>query len=117
MTNADRVKLLFGPYRTPRFRPGRVVTDEVRDRDVVIVGVSDGRIPWPVGQPKGSRARSLIVFDALGNVPCTGIDSLNSRKEIGVRHTPTAKSGRRVQFNSRGGILPKVVGGGPNRVR
>src|SRR5439155_9305742 len=67
MTDADRVKLLFGRYRSPRFRLGRVVTDEARNRDVVIVGISDGRIPWPVGQPKGSRARSLIVFDALAD--------------------------------------------------
>ena len=65
MTDTDRVKLLFGPYRTSRFRLGQVVTDEARDRDVVIVGISDDRIPWPIGQPKGSRARSLIVFDAL----------------------------------------------------
>jgi hypothetical protein len=53
----------FGPYRTPHFRYGRVVWCEVHG-DVRIVGMSDPPIPWPIGQ-KG-RARSLVVFGALG---------------------------------------------------
>ena len=61
--DADRFRLRFGPYRTPRFRYGKIVSCEVRG-EVRIVGLSDALIPWPIGQ-KG-RARSLVVFGALG---------------------------------------------------
>jgi hypothetical protein len=47
MRNADRFRL-FGFYLTPRFKYGAIVQDEARG-DVVIVGLSDGRIPWPLG--------------------------------------------------------------------
>ena len=59
MTNADRFKLMFGPYKTPRFHYGDVVTGEFRDWDVVNAGISNTRIPWPIGNPKGSAARGL----------------------------------------------------------
>ena len=61
----DRFRLLFGPYSTPPIRLGQVVADEVRDRDVIVVGISDGHIAWPVGRPRGERGRSLIVCGAL----------------------------------------------------
>jgi hypothetical protein len=48
MIDADRLKLLFGPYRTPRVRLGRVLTCEARGADVIVVGYSDAPIPWPV---------------------------------------------------------------------
>jgi len=54
--------LLFGPYRTPSFSYGDIVHDEVRG-DVTIVGLTDARIPWPIG--KGTRAKTLVVYDAL----------------------------------------------------
>lgn len=57
-----RFKLHFGPYQTPRFKIGAVVTDELRG-DVKIVGVSDARIPWPVAFHW--RARSVVVYGAL----------------------------------------------------
>jgi hypothetical protein len=60
--DADRFRLRFGPYRTPRFRYGKMAWCEVRG-DVRIVGLSDAPIPWPIGQ-KG-RARSLVVFGDL----------------------------------------------------
>jgi hypothetical protein len=49
MNNADRYKLLFGPYRAPRFRVGQAVRCEVRG-EARLVGLSEGRIPWPVGR-------------------------------------------------------------------
>jgi len=58
---ADPAKLL-GRYRTPRFKYGNVVSDTVRG-DVEIVGLSDGRIPWPIG--KRNRGKSLVVFGDL----------------------------------------------------
>ncbi|MCE9532750.1 MAG: hypothetical protein K8T89_16760 [Planctomycetes bacterium] len=64
MTESDRFKLLFGPYKPPRFRYGKVVSCEVRG-EVVIVGMSAGRIPWPIGQRRGSPARGFVVFADL----------------------------------------------------
>ena len=42
-----RLKLRYGPYRTPRFRYGSVVECAMQG-DVRIVGLSNGRIPWPL---------------------------------------------------------------------
>src|SRR5262245_17876842 len=67
MTESERVRLLFGPYAMPALRLGQTVMDEARDRDVVIWRISDARIPWPIGKPKGGRAVSLVVFDALAD--------------------------------------------------
>jgi hypothetical protein len=60
--DADRFRLLFGPYRTPRFRYGKVVFCEVRG-EATICGLSDAPIPWPVG--KRRRAKSLVVYKGL----------------------------------------------------
>jgi hypothetical protein len=46
MGQTDRVKLHFGPYRTPRFKRGTKVDCAVGG-EMVIVGLSDGRtMPW-----------------------------------------------------------------------
>ncbi len=57
-----RFKLHFGPYRTPRFKIGAVVTDELRG-EVKIIGLSDAPIPWPLSFHW--RARSVVVYGAL----------------------------------------------------
>ena len=62
MDDAERFRLL-GKYRTPRFRLGRVVMCEVRG-EVVITGMTDARIPWPLGLP-GRGRHSLIVYKDL----------------------------------------------------
>src|SRR3954471_2996944 len=62
MTDADRCRLLFGPYRAPRWRYGRVVMDEVRG-EVTVVGLTAGRIPWPVG--KRVRAKGPVLAAGL----------------------------------------------------
>jgi hypothetical protein len=62
MDDAERFRLL-GNYRTPRFRYGRKVPCEVRG-EVVITGMNDAPIPWPVA--KGGRGRhSLVVYKGL----------------------------------------------------
>jgi hypothetical protein len=40
----ERFKLRYGPYKTPRFKYGKKVQDEWRG-EVTIVGLSAGRIP------------------------------------------------------------------------
>ena len=57
-----RYQLHFGPYGTPRFRQGQTVIDEIRG-EVVIVEVSAGRIPWPIG--KLGRHKALVMFRGL----------------------------------------------------
>lgn len=63
MHDRQRFKLRFGRYRTPRFKYKSIVWDEVRGF-VEIVGVTDARIPWPLG--KRHRAKpSPVVFRDL----------------------------------------------------
>jgi Ni/Co efflux regulator RcnB len=47
MNDADRLRLLFGPYRPPRCRVGGWLRCAVRGK-VRVVAMSDARIPWPL---------------------------------------------------------------------
>jgi hypothetical protein len=60
--DADRHRLHFGPYGTPVFKYGEVVICDMRGQ-VEIVGLSGGRIPWPVG--KRGPAKALVLCGAL----------------------------------------------------
>lgn len=64
MTTHDRYKLLSGPYRAPSFRYGQTMLCEVRG-ELIVRGLSAGRIPWPLGIKKGERNRSLVVTGGL----------------------------------------------------
>jgi hypothetical protein len=55
---SSRFKLL-GTYRSPKFKYGQRVNDERRGT-VRIVGLSAGRIPWPIGIGPGGR--SLVLY-------------------------------------------------------
>jgi len=59
-----RYKLYFGPYKTPRFKYGDVVFDERRG-DVIIVAISNGRIPWPLARRARSFTRGPVLFKDL----------------------------------------------------
>jgi hypothetical protein len=48
-------------------RLGRALTCESRDDDVIVVGYSDARIPWPVGQRRGRGDRALVVYGRLAD--------------------------------------------------
>jgi hypothetical protein len=64
MEDAERFRLL-GKYRTPRCRIGQRVRCQVRG-EMVIRGMTDAPIPWPLGSPKGRGGRpSLIVYKGL----------------------------------------------------
>jgi hypothetical protein len=54
--------LRFGPYRAPPFAYGDVAFCEMRG-EVVIVGLTAGPIPWPVG--KRGRAKAPVVYAGL----------------------------------------------------
>jgi hypothetical protein len=62
MTDADRFKLL-DKYKTPRFRLGQVACCEVRGK-VVITGVTEAPIPWPVAF-KGKGRHTLVLYRDL----------------------------------------------------
>lgn len=53
---------LHGTYETPRYRIGQRVKCEIRG-EVTIVGLSAGRIPWPVTSTPGGRP--LIIYKGL----------------------------------------------------
>ena len=55
-------QLRFGPYVTPVVVPGAIVECEVRGL-VNIVGLSNGPIPWPIGEQDGRE--EPIVFKSL----------------------------------------------------
>jgi hypothetical protein len=59
ISDDERFKLRYGPYKTPRFKYGKRVQDEWRG-EVTIVGLSSGRIPWPMG--KAGANKSLVVY-------------------------------------------------------
>jgi hypothetical protein len=47
LTDRDRIKLLFGPYKAPPLRRGDRAFCLLRDCDVVVTSWTDARIPWP----------------------------------------------------------------------
>ena len=55
MTDPEKVKLLFGPYKAPPLRRGDRATCLYRRCDLVITGWSDARIPWPWGLAKSEQ--------------------------------------------------------------
>ena len=66
--DTDRFQLLFGPYKAPRFRVGKVVRCEVWG-EVRIVGLSEGCIPWPVGISAAPGFRASVVDPPWGAYP------------------------------------------------
>src|SRR5947209_7099707 len=64
MDDADRFRLL-DRYRTPRCRVGQTVRCEVRG-EVVVRGVSDAPLPWPLARPRGRGGPArLVVYQGL----------------------------------------------------
>src|ERR1700738_4755752 len=60
------VKLLFGPYRIPKFHRGTRVHCQLRDHDVIVTGYTNARISWPKGRLAESKGQpSLVVDDEL----------------------------------------------------
>ena len=62
MRQSDRVKLHFGPYRAPYVKRGRRIMCALRG-ELVVQGMTDARIPWPIG--RGGRIRSIVLCGDL----------------------------------------------------
>jgi hypothetical protein len=56
------LRLHFGPYKTPTYKYGKVVQDEIRG-EVTIIGTLDSKIPWPVFQ--GPSSRLHVIYKDL----------------------------------------------------
>src|SRR5262249_12980821 len=59
MLDAERYKLHFGPYRMPRCRLGERAVWAARG-EVVVKGISNGRIPWPMTRHKRGRLLHVV---------------------------------------------------------
>jgi hypothetical protein len=93
--DADRFKLLFGPYQKPRFRYGKVVFCEARG-EVTICGLTDAPIPLARGPalaeagqragpgiaPRGSGQGRFLFDVSLVLTLCIPMLSYN-RKAVG----------------------------------
>lgn len=55
--------LRFGPYKTPKFEYGDIVQDSIRG-EVRIVGLTDAKIPWPIGRHSRGTG-SWVMFGDL----------------------------------------------------
>jgi hypothetical protein len=55
MNDADRVRLLFGPYCPPPLKRGDRAFCLFRDCDVVVTSWTDARLPWPRCRREGGR--------------------------------------------------------------
>ena len=61
MRDKDRFKLRFGPYKTPKYKYGQSV-ECLRFGEVIIIGTSDGFIPWPLARRPKHRGRASAVL-------------------------------------------------------
>ncbi len=64
MLAKERFRLRFGDYSTPLFRFGAIVWDEARGW-VKIVGLTNGRVPWPRGGRGQERSAAFVLYGAL----------------------------------------------------
>jgi len=56
---------LIGAYSTPDVTVGDVLFCEARREDVIVVGFTKARIPWPLGRKAGFSARGPVVYAGL----------------------------------------------------
>jgi hypothetical protein len=89
-TDPEKVKLLHGPYRTPRLRRGDRTSCLYRDKDVTITGLSAGHIPWPLCKPAGRAYPGLLVEEELARaIRCESVLALRYWWGV-VRHESVA---------------------------
>jgi hypothetical protein len=63
MEDADRYRLLHGPYKAPNLNPGDRAICLFRDAEVVITDWSEGRIPWPLCRRLGRNGGNGLLVD------------------------------------------------------
>ena len=78
MRPSRRHRLHFGPYQTPRFRYGQRVQCAIRG-ELIVVGITDGRIPWPIGKGGSRGNRSLVLYKDL-------VRAVRRESLVAIRH-------------------------------
>jgi hypothetical protein len=63
VTDRERVKLLFSPYKAPPLKRGDRATCLFRDCDVIVTSWTDAPIPWPRCRALDSRGGSGLLVD------------------------------------------------------
>src|SRR5262245_35060948 len=99
MTDADRLKLLLGPYKRPVFKYGDDGFCELRG-GVILSGLTDAPIPWPLGKKRRKGSRPQRPTSSSGR-PRRGIIPRM------ISYDP--KHWFRLLFHWRGTVLPRVL--------
>jgi len=100
---------LLGTYRTPTFRYGQRVEDERRG-EVRIVGLSAGRIPWPIGQTK--RTKSLVLYRDLARaVRRESVVAIRHWWGVGANAVRRWRKALAVPYNNEGTTARRVAHG------
>ena len=75
MLDAERFRLRFGPYRSPRCRVGRTWLPCAIHGRVKVLGISDSPIPWPMAKPVKGWARIICgdLVRALRKESCIAV--------------------------------------------
>jgi hypothetical protein len=102
MRQSERFKLRFGPYRTPRFRYGSVVRCAMRG-EVIIVGLTKGKIPWPLARKPGTGARGPVVYRDLAK-------ALRQESAVAICHWWGVTAQTVTRWRSALGIGPHTQG-------
>lgn len=139
MRQSTRVKLHFGPYRTPRYRLGQQVDCAIRGK-VNVTGMSKGRIPWPQCRPrtvlalvvcgdleKAVRRESAAAVAYWWGVSCTTVRRW--RRALGVSRFNAgtvvlrkagyndAKRGKKISASKTGKPRPPLTRGWKEKIR
>lgn len=77
MDDAERLKLLHGPYVPPKCRRGDALHCEYRDREVKVGGMTDAPIQWPRALKTG-KASPIVCGDL--------VRAIRAESEIAVAH-------------------------------
>ena len=72
--DSERFKLLYGPYKSPKFKVGDMLSCEYRGRELKVRGLTDARIPWPATR-RGPRASPILCGDLIRAVERESVKS------------------------------------------
>jgi hypothetical protein len=132
MTDREKVKLLFGPYRRPKLKPGDKAMCLYRDAEIVVTRWTAARTPWPRGYIAGTRGagNGLLVNEELARAiqheSATAVGywwgvcgkTVNKwRKALGVGRMDTEGSRRLIRAAAETATIARPVSGRAARRR
>jgi hypothetical protein len=120
VTDCERVRLLFGPYKGPPLKPGDRAFCLYRDATVIITGRADAPIPWARCRALDSpgAGSGLLVDEELARaVRHEAAASWPSGGRQPVVGVPLARGAGRHAHRERGDRPPRTSGGRAGRRR